>query len=104
VPGDARVHHSKGVRALGLAQLSPASPAVTRAATGFPAGGVAPVGHKSPLPVVMDAEVLRHAVVYGGGGDDRHMLRISPDEIQRLTGAVVADVTARAGEGEEARP
>ena len=31
-------------------------------------------------------------VVYGGGGDEWHMLRLEPRVIQRLTGARVADV------------
>jgi prolyl-tRNA editing enzyme YbaK/EbsC (Cys-tRNA(Pro) deacylase) len=49
---------------------------------GYPAGGVPPVGHKTALPVILDASVVAAAasfggVVYGGGGDDRTMLRIS---------------------------
>jgi Cys-tRNA(Pro) deacylase len=93
VPGDARAHPAKVARAVGLTQLKLASPGTTLAATGYPVGGVPPVGHRSALPVVIDASVLGHDVVFGGGGDDRHMLRIAPAEIRRLTQAVVADIT-----------
>jgi Cys-tRNA(Pro) deacylase len=101
VPGDARVHPPKVARAVGLAQLKLASPATTLAATGYPVGGVPPVGHRNALPVVVDPSVLRFASVFGGGGDERHMLRISPGEICRLTNAVVAGITTLAPETEE---
>ena len=58
----------------------------------LPAGGVPPIGHRQPLQVVIDRRVFDHDVVYGGGGDEWHMLRLEPRVIQRLTGARVADV------------
>jgi len=100
VPGDARVHPSKVAKAVGLTQLKLASPGTTLTATGYPVGGVPPVGHRNPLPVVIDSGVLRYETVFGGGGDERHMLRISPGEICRLTQAVVAGITTESGEPE----
>lgn len=63
---------------------------------GYPAGGVPPFGHRTHLPVLVDASILalreRFAgVIYGGGGDDRTMLRLTVDELLRVTqGEVVA--------------
>ena len=57
--------------------------------TGYPAGGVPPFGHKTPLPVLVNARVLSLPVVYGGGGDDRTMLRVTPEELVRVTRATV---------------
>ena len=65
---------------------------LTMPATGYRAGGVPPIGHRQPLQVVIDRRVFDHDVVYGGGGDEWHMLRLEPRVIQRLTGARVADV------------
>ena len=65
-----------------------------RQLTGYPPGGVPPFGHATRLPVFIDARVLELSVVYGGGGDDRTMLRVSPTEIVRVTGATII------GEGE----
>lgn len=93
-PGHGRVHPGKVARALGLSQLKLASPETALSATGYAVGGIPPVGHARVLPVVMDASVLAHAEVYGGGGDEWHMLRIAPQEILRLTGAVTADILA----------
>jgi prolyl-tRNA editing enzyme YbaK/EbsC (Cys-tRNA(Pro) deacylase) len=55
--------------------------------TGYPAGGVPPFGHPAPLVTLLDRGVLAWDVVYGGGGDDRTLLRIGPGELARMTGA-----------------
>jgi prolyl-tRNA editing enzyme YbaK/EbsC (Cys-tRNA(Pro) deacylase) len=63
---------------------------------GYPAGGVPPFGHRTALPVLVDASILalreRFAgVIFGGGGDDRTMMRLTVDELLRVTqGEVVA--------------
>lgn len=97
VAGETRVHPGKVGRAVGIGQLKLASAETTLAASGYAVGGVPPVGHPPGLRVVVDSGVLRHDFVYGGGGDEHHMLRIAPGEIVRLTGAVVAPITAEPG-------
>lgn len=58
---------------------------------GYAAGGVPPFGHRTPVPVVIDAAILdlrrRYAgVIFAGGGDDRTMMRLTVDELLRVTG------------------
>jgi len=55
--------------------------------TGYPAGGVPPFGHLTPLPTLLDRDVAAWDVVYGGGGDDHTLLRIAPAELARAAGA-----------------
>jgi prolyl-tRNA editing enzyme YbaK/EbsC (Cys-tRNA(Pro) deacylase) len=55
--------------------------------TGYPAGGVPPFGHPAPLLTLLDRAVLAWDAVYGGGGDDRTLLRVAPGELARATGA-----------------
>jgi len=55
---------------------------------GFPAGGVPPVGHN--CKVILDERVLENEKVYGGGGDEKHLLLIPPSEI--IGGATVARI------------
>ena len=55
--------------------------------TGYPAGGVPPFGYPAPLPTLLDRAVLSWDVVYGGGGDDHTLLRITPAELVRVTAA-----------------
>ena len=61
---------------------------------GFAAGGVPPFGHRTRLPLLIDAGILdlreRYGgIVYGGGGDDHTMLRLKVDELLRVTGGEV---------------
>jgi Cys-tRNA(Pro) deacylase len=93
VTGDARVDRARVAAALNLPTLKLASAETVVRATGFAVGGVPPVAHLSAVPVVVDSRVLELDVVYGGGGDEEHMLEIAPADIVRLTSAIVADVT-----------
>lgn len=95
-PGDARVQASKVAATLGWPGLTLAAPAVVLASTGYSVGGVPPLGYVQTLPVVLDASLLALTEVYGGGGDEWHMLRVAPAEILRVTDARVADVLAPA--------
>ena len=64
---------------------------------GYAAGGVPPFGHRTTVPVLVDASLLamqaRWKVVYGGGGDDSTMLELTVDELLRVTGAQVLQVS-----------
>jgi prolyl-tRNA editing enzyme YbaK/EbsC (Cys-tRNA(Pro) deacylase) len=71
-------------------RLAPADVVLTR--TGYPAGGVPPFGFPRPVPTYIDRHVFDQPVVYGGGGDDRTMLRITPAELLRVTRGQVVDV------------
>ncbi|MDC0708191.1 YbaK/EbsC family protein [Stigmatella sp. ncwal1] len=93
-PGDVRVSAGKVGAAAGVSQLKLASPDTVLRATGYAVGGVPPVGHATQVSVVVDSRVLTHPFVFGGGGDEHHMLRIVPQDIVRLTAARVADVVA----------
>lgn len=67
---------------------------------GYPAGGVPPLGHKTRLPVLLDASVVVTAarfdgILFGGGGDDRTMLRITLAELLRVIAPTVVAVSER---------
>ena len=69
-----------------------ADAAVVQAVTGYPVGGVPPLGHPRPLRTWMDRRVLAQPEVYAGGGAVDALLRITPAEIVRITGAETVDV------------
>ena len=61
---------------------------------GYAAGGVPPFGHRTALPVMVDAGILdlreRYGgTIYAGGGDDRTMMKLTVDELLRVTGGEV---------------
>jgi Cys-tRNA(Pro) deacylase len=91
-PGDRRIDTGKVAQLVGLEKLKMASPARVLEVTGYPAGGVPPVGHPTGLRVVMHASLLEREVLIGGGGSERLLLRIAPAEVVRATGAMVGEV------------
>ena len=66
---------------------------VARAATGYPTGGIPPVGHKKELPVFIDERVVRHEYVWCGGGARSKLVRLRSADIVRLTSAVVCNIS-----------
>ncbi|TMQ67427.1 MAG: hypothetical protein E6K78_04820 [Candidatus Eisenbacteria bacterium] len=64
------------------------------AVTGYPAGGTPPVGHREPIPVIVDVHVAAQEWGWAGGGRLERLLKIAPADIVRIGGARVAEVTA----------
>lgn len=61
-------------------------------ATGFPIGGVPPVGHAHRLRVFLDADLLRYAEIWAAAGTPNAVFPIEPEELVRLTGGEVVDI------------
>ncbi len=66
-----------------------------RAATGYAIGGVPPVGHPTQLATYMDQDLMRFEEVWAAAGTPNTVFRITPAELQRITGATVVDLAAR---------
>ncbi len=90
--GPNRVDRRKLAAVVGVPRLVLASPETVLRVTGYPAGGVAPVGHATAIQVIVDRAVLDLSVAWGGAGDESLLLRIDPSDIVRLTDGVVADI------------
>lgn len=92
--GTARIDRQLLSNASGLVKLRLADPETVRAVTGFPAGGVSPVGHATAVPVVIDRRATELETVYGGGGTEDVLLQIRTSDIIRITNATIADITS----------
>ena len=90
--GTARIDRRRLADVAGIPGLKLAGAETVLAATGFPAGGVSPIGHANRFPVVIDRRVMEQNVVFGGAGTEDTLLRIAPSDIARLTNAVIADI------------
>ncbi len=74
-------------------RLDRADADVVRRETGFAIGGVAPVGHLSPVATWFDPRLLDYEAVWAAAGTPRHIFEIAPDVLLRVTGATVASFT-----------
>jgi Cys-tRNA(Pro) deacylase len=89
-----RVDRARLAGVAGRRSLKMADAATVLRLTGYPAGGVAPIGHATPLPVFVDARVAALDVGYAGGGHPEVLLRLRVADIIRLTDATVASFVA----------
>lgn len=88
-PGGARVDPARASALAGEA-LGRADAEQVRAATGFAIGGVAPVGHMTPVPVWADERLLEFPQVWAAAGTPRHIFAIAPADLIRVSGARIA--------------
>lgn len=73
--------------------LGKADATLIRAQTGFAIGGVAPVGHLSPIRAFWDPRLSDFDVIYAAAGTPRHIFPIAPATLLSLSGAISADFT-----------
>lgn len=91
IAGDRRCDIAALPSALGLeGKARRADAEIVRAATGFSIGGVAPIGHPTPLPAAIDASLGRFQTVYAAAGHPHCVFPTSLDELTRLTGGILA--------------
>ena len=69
-----------------------ADPETVLALTGYPVGAVPPIGHSERISVLIDPAVMDYPVVYGGGGSDKALLRMSPADILSYNDAQVVAI------------
>lgn len=60
--------------------------------TGFAIGGVAPIGHLTPIPVYMDATLLAFDVVWAAAGRPDSVFSADPKALAAATNAIVIAV------------
>jgi len=88
--GDLRVHEKK-VDAL-VGKTGRADADFVKAKTGFSIGGVSPFAHAVPPVMLIDRELFRFDEIWAAAGHPHAVVRLSPQDLERLTGAPVADV------------
>ena len=75
--------------------ITRADAGLVRQATGYSIGGVPPIGHTASLATYLDRDLLQYEQVWAAAGTPNAVFPIAPDELQRITGAAVADLAER---------
>lgn len=63
-----------------------------RAATGFPIGGVPPLGLATQLKIFMDPDLLQYDEVWAAAGTWNDVFPINPEVLQRVTSGIVVEL------------
>jgi len=88
--GDRRVDEKKVAARVG--PLGRADADFVKARTGFTIGGVSPLAHASLPVTLIDRELFRFDEIWAAAGHPNGVFRLSPAQLEALTGAPVADV------------
>ncbi len=89
--GANRVSERKVSEVLGR-HITRADAAAVRELTGYPIGGVAPVGHPVPLEVLIDDDLTAHEEVWAAAGTPNAVFPTTADELAGISGGRVVDV------------
>ena len=88
--GDKRVDEKRVAAITG--PLGRADADFVKARTGFSIGGVAPLAHSTAPVTLLDRELFRFDIVWAAAGHPNGVFCLSPQQLERLTAAPVADV------------
>lgn len=95
VSGSNQLDEAKLAEAAGGSRAWREDADTVREATGFPVGGVPPFGHKEPLRVFVDRDLLQYDEVWAAAGTPHVNFAAAPDALVRATGGVVSDLARR---------
>jgi prolyl-tRNA editing enzyme YbaK/EbsC (Cys-tRNA(Pro) deacylase) len=88
--GDRRVDEKKVAALVGA--VGRADAAFVKARTGFSIGGVAPLAHTHEPVTLIDRDLFRFEDIWAAAGHPNGVFKLSPPQLEALTGAPVVDV------------
>ncbi len=92
VPGDRTFSWPKVRSLLGSNRISMPDADVALAVTGYERGTITPFGSRQALPMIADEQLVGRRISIGGGGHGVG-LTVNGDDVIRLFGATVADIS-----------
>lgn len=75
--------------------LGKADATLIRAQTGFAIGGVAPIGHLTPIRAWLDPRLLDFDVVWAAAGTPRHVFPLDPAVLPEISNAQTSDFVTK---------
>ncbi|MFI5276095.1 MAG: YbaK/EbsC family protein [Ktedonobacterales bacterium] len=83
---------TKKLGALLDARITRADADAVRQATGFPIGGVPPLGHTTPLRTLIDEDLLAFTSIWAAAGTPNAVFETTPADLLKMTNGQVADL------------
>jgi prolyl-tRNA editing enzyme YbaK/EbsC (Cys-tRNA(Pro) deacylase)/predicted Fe-S protein YdhL (DUF1289 family) len=79
-------------------RLGRADAEFVKSRTGFSIGGVSPLAHTTATVILIDRSLFRFESIWAAAGHPHAVFQLSPRDLERLTGAPVADLAVDVGE------
>lgn len=95
--GLTRIHRKRLADVIGMSRrrVKMANGEQVLAVTGYAVGAVPPFGHPQRIPTLLDAGVMEETTIYGGGGENNALMRLSTQELQRVIEGDIVDIADR---------
>ncbi len=95
VPVDGRLDLKAAAQAVGAKRARLADAGDAERITGSPLGGIAPLGHRRPIDVLVDAGLVAHDTVHVSGGRRGLELTLRSVDLVAVTRAITAPLATR---------
>jgi len=92
VSGSNQLDEKKLAAAAGGAKCSRVDADAVRAATGFPIGGVPPLGLATQMRMFIDPDLLQYDEVWAAAGTWNDVFSINPQVLAQVTGGLLIDL------------
>ena len=92
VSGSNQLDEKKLALAAGGAKCARVDADAVREATGYPIGGVPPLGLATQLRIFIDPDLMQYDEVWAAAGTWNDVFAVSPRELATATGGVVVDL------------
>jgi len=92
VSGSNQLDEKKLAAAAGGAKCSRVDADAVRAATGYPIGGVPPLGLATQMRIFIDPDLMQYDEVWAAAGTWNDVFSVSPRELATATAGVVVDL------------
>ena len=93
IPVSAELDLKKAARAAGVKSIAMLPQAKLLPLTGYVHGGCSPLGMKKALPTFLDAAAAAQETILVSAGKIGHQIEVAPNDLLRLTGGALADLT-----------
>ena len=82
----------KRIKAYAEEKIGRADAGFVREVTGYPIGGVPPIAHLQQMETYLDEDLLQYEVIWAAAGTPNAIFKLSPDDLQKMTGGQVVGV------------
>lgn len=94
LPANCELSMKKAAAALGAKSATMMPVPQAERLSGYKVGGISPFGQTRPLPALIDQSALSQSAIFLNGGQRGLQLRLNPQAVVAVLGAVVAPIAA----------
>lgn len=84
--------NEKQIKSLINEPLGKADADFVRQQTGFPIGGVPPVGHDKPIETIIDQDLHNYEYIWAAAGTPHAVFRLTPQQLVHITKGCIAKI------------